>query len=176
VSDLSALLDTAALPERTVEICLRGDLVSKVEDLERQLRDAQTSLTTLADAGRAQLLATEIESVREQMRAASVVFRLRGLNRQDWRAILAAHPPREDDRDDNILGYNQDTFFPALIRACLIEPDVDDETWARLEPVLSSKQFDDLADAALGTSRRTVDVPFSFAASATLRHSADESK
>lgn len=166
--DLSALLDQAALPEKTVEICLRGDLVAEVEDLERQLRDLRTNTQTMADRGEARRLAEKIEAVRGDMQAASVVFLLRGLNRHGWRTLMAAHPPRDGEQADQTVGYNIDEFWPALVRACIVTPEIDDAQWQQLDEVLSSAQFDQLADAAMAVCRRKVDVPFSFASSATL--------
>lgn len=173
---LAALLDSAALPEKTVEVCLRGDLVAQVEDAERELRDVRTNAQTMADRGAARVLAERIQALREEMQSSSVVFRLRGLTRQGWTALLTEHPPRPGEQTDKTLGYNTDTFFPALIRACLVEPELNDEQWEQLDAVMSAAQFDDLADAALAASRRKVDIPFSFAASATLSTSGETSK
>jgi len=180
---LDQMLSTAALPERTVEVCLRGDLVAQVEDLERELRDLRTNTVTMADRGRARGLAEQIETLRVEMQSSVVVFRLRGLNRKAWAGLLGLHPPRNDpgtskkDQDtDKALGYNVETFFPALIRACLVEPAMSDEQWKRLEELLTSKQYDDLIDAALAVTRRKVDVPFSFASSAMLATSGETSR
>lgn len=174
MTDLSALLDSAALPERTVEVCLRGDLQAEVEELSRELQQARA--TTLADRGEMRKLAEQIEKTREAMLDSTVVFRLRGLNRAAYSSLMVGHPPRDGNDGDATVGYNADAFFPALIRACMVEPDLTDEQWDRLVEVLSSGQFDALADAALAVCRRKVDVPFSFAASATLLASDETSK
>jgi hypothetical protein len=154
-------------------VCLRGDLVAQFEDLERDLRDARTDTQTMADQGRARQLAEQIEAVRQEMQQSAIVFRLRALNRKAWAKLLTEHPPRkkgtapdEAVEGDQSLGYNVETFFPALIRQCLIEPEVDDAQWERLDSLLSTRQYDDLAEAAIAVCRRKVDVPFSFAASA----------
>jgi len=169
------LLQAAALPEKTVELCLRPDLVAEVEDLERELRDLRTSTVTMSDRGKLRRVAEQIEARRADMQQASVVFRLRGLNRRDWAALIAAHPGRKDSDVDRKLGYNTESFFPAIIRASIIEPLLSDEQWERLDAVLPSSQFDALLDAALAVSRRKVDVPFSLAASATLQSSGETS-
>ncbi len=166
--DLDAALEHAALPEGTVQVCLRADLVVRFEELERELAAMSPRTVTLADRGARRHVATAIENARQQMLAASHTFRLRGLSRVSWLELVGAHPPRADDQHDRRSGYNLETFFPALVRACLIDPAPTDEQWARLETVLSAGQFDELIDKALGLSRRKVDVPFSFAASATL--------
>lgn len=173
--DLDTQLDEASLPEKTVEVCLRGDLVAQVEDLERELRDLRTNTETMADQGRARKVAERIEAARAEMSAKAIVFRFRGLDRHGWAQLLTDCPPRDGVATDKALGYNPETFYPALIRRCLVEPQVTDEQWERLDARLSSGQFDSLADTALAVSRRKVDVPFSFAASATLRSSAETS-
>lgn len=155
-------------PEKTVEVCYRGDLVAQIEDLERTLRDLRTNAQTMADRGEARKVAEQIEAVRAEMQAETEVWRLRGRTREEWVKLLGDHAPREDDERDSAVGFNADTFWPALIRACLVEPALEDDEFDELTSEMSSYQFDSLADAAMAVSRRRVDVPFSFASSATL--------
>lgn len=173
---LDALLDAAALPEKTVEVCLRGDLVAEIEDLERELRDLRTNTETMADRGKARLLAEKIEAARDEMQQYTQVFRLRALNRKAWSALIGLHPPRKDEDGDLALGYNVETFFPALIRGCLVDPQIDDAQWERLDDMLSTRQYDDLAEAAIAVCRRKVDVPFSWAGSAARMRFEGESE
>jgi hypothetical protein len=175
--DLDSALADAKRPERTVSICLRGDLVAQIEDLERQLHDAmhdKPANDSLAGNQTARELAQQIEAVRDQMRDATVVLRLRGLSNPEWHKLVAAHEPRDRNVGDKTFGYNVETFFPALIKACL-EDRVSDEQWTRLQDTLSAGQFDQLATAALAVSRRQVDIPKSLAASETLRSSGETS-
>lgn len=179
-TDLDVLLGEARLPEKTVELCLRGDLVAEVEDLERRLAAAQAAdrpgmLTSGAEARR---LAEQIEQLRTQMRDASVTFRLRAMHRREWRALLDAHPPRRDEHgqllQQDTIGLNSATFFDALIRASVVEPQLTDQQWELLFDRLTSRQYDDLHSTAWRLNRNEVDVPFSHAASAILRTSEPE--
>jgi hypothetical protein len=178
-----------------VPICLRGDLVAEVEDFERQLAvvvagpdDGRMVGTKLSE----KRLAEAITALEEQMRESTVVFRLRALTPARWAALTAEHPPRKgedgnvDDRD--YIGVNKDTFFPELVRQSVVAPVLDDADWAILfgevEPGpadgedtdsgagghgLTDGQFDALCGAAWALNKRTVDVPFSLAASRILR-------
>jgi hypothetical protein len=175
-SGLDAMLVAASLPEKTVELCLRGDLVARIEDLERDLRTALTNQHTMADRAKSRKVAEQIEAVRTEMHDSAVVFRFRGLNRRAWVDLLAEHEPRKDNAEDAEWGYNTDTFFPALLRACLIDPEVDEEQWERLESVMTAKQFDELVDVALTVSRRSVDIPFSFASVVAIQNFDGNSK
>lgn len=172
------LLAEARLPESTIEICLRGDLVAEHEQAERDLEQAEKATTdSLAGNGTAEI-AERIEALEAEMRASVYTFRLRALPKPRWRALCAEHPPRRDE-DGSILpedrpGVNAETFFDAIIRACLVDPELTDDEWAQLADALTDRQFDDLFDAAWGLNRREVDIPFSRAASRMRRASGGE--
>lgn len=177
MTDIKSMLAEARLPERTVPICLRGDLVAEHEELERQLEQAnQRASDSLAGNGAGDLV-DRIEALQEEMRAATVTFRVRALPKPVWRALLAEHPPRHDDDDkpnpeDATVGLNMETFWDALVRACLIEPVIDDEAWALMagtEGRLTDRQIGQLADAAWAVNRGDVSVPFSHAVSQARR-------
>ncbi len=172
-------LAAARLPERTVEICLRGDLAADHEAAERELEQAQRApADSLAGTGTG-AIADRIEAIETQMREHTYPFRLRALARPAWRSLLATHPPRRDEAgkildEDSGIELNVDTFYTDLIRRCLIDPELDDDDWARLMDTLTDRQYGDLASAAWLLNRGEVDVPFSHAASRTRRASAGE--
>jgi hypothetical protein len=176
--DFKALLADAKLPEKTVPTCLRGDLVAEHEAAERELEQAQNQQgDSLAGSG-VGALADRIGALEAQMRASTYPFRLRALPKPKWRALCAEHPPRrgEDGEvvDTDRIGVNAETFYDAIIRACLVDPQMDDTDWSALVDALTDRQYDELADAAWGLNRREVDIPFSRAASKAKRGSADE--
>lgn len=180
LKNFKEMLGTAQLPEKTVPICLRGDLVAEFEETERALELEQAKSTVSLDGGgQVGFLAEKIETLRDQMREDTYTFRLRALPKRQWRSLVSEHPPRPtddggiDDRD-RFLGVNSDTFFDAMIRACVIDPELDDETWNELNEKLTDKQYDSLADTAWSLNRSDIDVPFSRAASLISRTSEPE--
>jgi hypothetical protein len=169
-------LRAAKLPERTVELCLRGDLQAEWEDLHRQLAEVEARQAIdkrLNPGGERKQIAGQIETLEEQMRADTIVFRMRALSRKAWNALLKEHPPRKDDDTDAVLGYNLDTFMAGAIRACTYAPDdLDEETWNDLlDESLTEHQFASLQNAVLALNVRQVSVPNSSAASRILRAS-----
>lgn len=171
LKNFASMLAEAKLPERTVPICLRGDLVADHEQAERELEQAeQKAVDSLAGSGAGQI-AQRIEALEEQMREHTYDFRLRALPRAGWRALVDRHPPRRDEQnaivDTDRIGVNAETFYPAIVRACLVDPVLDEAQWQTLVDSLTDRQFEDLADAAWALNRREVDVPFSRAASRT---------
>lgn len=176
--NVKALIRAAKLPEKTVPVCLHADLVAEMEQAERDLTDAQRQpADSLAAGGKAREIAERIETLRQQMVDHTVEFVLRAMPRPEWKAFVAEHPPRKDDKGevderDRYTGINSETFYDALVRRSVVEPELDDEDWSLLlGEKLTDRQFDTLADAAWALNRRDVDVPFSLAASRILRTS-----
>lgn len=165
--DFTSILAQARMPERTVELCLRGDLQAQFEDLERALAKAQQSPgDKLTDTG-PRAIAQQIEDLRAEMSEATLVVTMRAMPRRQWAELVAAHPaPKGSD-----LAFNADSLAPALVRMSIVDPVLSDEQWEQLDAVLTDAQFDELALTANALNRRPVDVPFSLAASRTLRNS-----
>jgi hypothetical protein len=175
LQELDALLDGARLPEATVPLCLRGDLQARREALEGELAARVQMSATMAD-GRAAELRRELGEVVEAMRAGTIVVTLRALESAEWKEFIAEHPPREGERVDQVLGVNNSTFFPALVRRSLVDPVIPEDRLERLLGKLSDAQFDKLADTAWGLNRRDVSVPFSPTASPAAASSGETSR
>ena len=178
LKNFKAMMAEARLPERTVQICLRGDLVADHEAAERELERAEkAAITSLAGNGTAEI-ADRIQALEEQMREHTYAFRLRAMPKPKFRAIVAAHPSRRDDEgrviDADRLGVNSETFFDALILTCLVDPELTAEEFGELADVLTENQYDHLSTAAWNLNKDEVDIPFSLAASRTRRNSASE--
>ncbi len=173
MSEIDAWLDEAQLPERTVEVCLRGDLVARIEELERQ---AEATDQPDMMNNPALMIVREIEALQEQMRASTRALRLRALPRTEYTALEAAHPVRKDNEHDKKTGWNVETFPEALIRRCLVEPVFTDAQWSRFVDCLTQHQYDRLGVVAIEVNKRDVAVPFSFAASRIRSNSEGESK
>ncbi|MEV4767804.1 hypothetical protein [Micromonospora humida] len=181
MTDFKTLLAAAKLPERTVPLCLRGDLVAEFELLERQLDEALSVPAPSLEGDGAGAIAAQMEALRQQMREQTYPFRLRAMARPAWHEFVAEHPPRKDeesgeiDERDRVRGVNVASFFPDLIRRSVVEPALDNAEWSRLlDEVLTDRQFNELADAAWGLNRREIDIPFSPAASRMTRASGTE--
>lgn len=169
----------ARLPERSVPICLRGDLVADHEAAERELKEAQKrSADSLAGNGTAEI-AERIQALEAEMKDSIYDFRLRALSAPKFRAFKAERPSRLGDdgqvqKEDAVFGFNTETGFEPLLRLCVVDPELDDESWAQLMEALTENQFDELAGAAWLLNRGDVDIPFSSDASRLIRDSAAE--
>lgn len=166
--DIDDILGDLEQPERTVRICLKGKLVGEHEDAERQLAEAQKAgLGTMGAGARAAEIAAQVRELEERMEDASVTFRVRGISYFEREAWLKANPPREGHEER----FNPITGCPSLIAACLVDPAVTVEQAKRLVEKAGTGQTDKLFNACLQAIGEDGRVPFSVAASATLRAS-----
>lgn len=175
--DINDLLASARLPETGVPLCLRGDLQLRHEQLEQELeeaREADRADDSLAGGGRSRKVAEQIREVEAEMREHTHVFALRALPRQEFRDMVEAHPPREDDKSDQFSGVNSATFPVPLIAASCTDPIMTAEQVDQLLKVLTEGQMLELYSAALHLNRGMVDVPKSAAASAVLARPAQK--
>lgn len=169
--DFAALLAGARLPQRTVQICLRADLVADHEEAEAQLSDLVRRPTRKFGGDGAGELRQRILDLEAEMKASVQPFRVQGMSGPKFRALKLEHPPRKAEDGSGIeprdqrLGINVDTFWEPLVRASVVDPDITDEQWVALFEVLTDRQFDQLATAAWNLNKDEIDVPFSLAAS-----------
>lgn len=174
--DVKQLIAGARLPETGVPICMRGDLVRQHEALEAALDEARTADAedSLAAGGEARKIAEEIQALEGEMREHTHTFGLRGLPRNEYRALLAEFPPRDGNKEDEAMGANAVTWPIALIARCCIDPVMTLEQAHELADVLTDGQLLQLYGGALGLNKITVDAPKSVAASAILARTASK--
>lgn len=200
MSDLEGMFKGVTRKTATATVCLLGDLAGEFGKLERELQAARVRDEQSFDGGEARKVVARMEAIREQMTAAEVTMEFVSMPPMRPMGLLAEHPPRQDARADVGLGYNEETYYPALIReSCAkvtshegasvctrlhCEDDcglvsthggISDEAWTSMLTGLGHKDFDQLVGAALEANGRT-SVPFSHLALAISTRSEDDSK
>lgn len=188
--------------ERTVPICLAGDLVAQLEQLEADAAAARIAAKTTAskeDAGGGAIV-EKILALQAEMRESTETFRLRAIAPRRYQALREAHPPRRNeagelDALDGRLGFNRATMLPELVQLCTVSPELDAAGWRELfgdteeeasrleadgradevvEGLLTYGQMADLQNAAYALNELEIDVPFSPAVSLMNRASDGE--
>lgn len=173
-------------PARTTrELCMNAELQSAFEAAERDMQAANRAQLTgptpsFGDVDPVREAAERVEAIREQMAGSMEVYTFQAMPSKAYHDLLLDHPPRKDVEEP----WNSDTFVPALIAACCVDPDVDSSV--ALDPdnlpytvaearelceMVSSAQLDELFDGAYRVNVKVVDVPFSALASRSLQRS-----
>ena len=88
------------------------------------------------EAGLARMIGRSAEEVAELAAAveaaktavdeadARIVLHLHGLARPAYEALILAHPPTEEQEKEG-QGYDPESFAPALVALCVVDPDAD---------------------------------------------------
>ena len=183
MADATASIDDViagiTLPERTLPLCLSGDLQAEWEDLERQLQAAQqTAQVSLAGPSPdVKELLQRMDDVAAQMRDHQVIFRFRALTSRGYSDLVAAHRlPEEEIRDDDPEGINRETFPVALVAACCISPAMTVGQAERLCDAVTDAQWGELFERARIVNRTLVTVPPSLSSSAVRAGTAPNSR
>ncbi|MFI7691789.1 hypothetical protein ACIBQ6_22160 [Nonomuraea sp. NPDC049655] len=176
VSDLKAKIRR---PEKSVSICVAGDLQVTYEQMERDLAKAreQPSKGTLAGSANPEAaeIARQIQALQEEMREHTEVFRFKGLTRREYSDLVAKHPPTDEDEAKG-SDVNWETFGVALIAACCVSHPMTNEEAGELVDILTAAQYGALFRAANAVNVQDLDIPSSLAASAVLALSKKSSK
>ena len=107
-------------------------------------------------------LAEEHDALVAEAEAEGIKVVVKALGRKVWNALVAAHPPRPDNDEDEAAGVNEDTFKEALVCGgtvtiggreepyrSILSPDLSDEDL----DALSAVDFDRLYITAFALNR-----------------------
>lgn len=165
MASIEDILAKAQPRERTVRVCIAGDIAGELETLQDELArvssDWEPSDLTEVHPGRE--IADRMKTLREQARSAEVPFTLRYIGDKAYSDLLAAHPADSDNE-----AFNSATFPRALIAASCVDPVMTEEQAAELFEKLNQGEIKKLFDAAWDVHNAADVVPFSLAASALL--------
>lgn len=162
--NIKQMLAHASRPQRTVAVCLNGAVALEYEELRRRIDKAgKESVPSLAGSATT-AREMELTALKERMREHTVTFTVAALGRPEWRALVDAHPPRklEDGttHPDDGAGVNEATFYSALVRKSIVDPEMDAADHDLLESTLTDAQYSRLCKAAFDVNRHEIDVPF----------------
>jgi hypothetical protein len=172
-ADVTKLLAAARLPERTVELCLRGDLQAQREVLQQDITEAKAAAKSAGSLGgtpEVGELEAALDALEVEMRDAVLTITLRALNPAEVTLLQVEHPPSDEDKTKG-LAVNWETYRVARIRASIVDPALTDAQWERLLEVITLGQRTLLEDTVEVLNHSVVDVPFSSAASRRIQPS-----
>lgn len=145
------------LPTEIVPIVLDGawgqemiEAQTTVQALEAaaRTRPSDTTLTPQIEEATAKL-----DALIEQRSEKVADFKFKALGRDRYERLIKAHPPTKDQRTEAArqqrnVTWNEDTFPPALISACLISPKM---TEAQVRELLDDDEWNEADCGALFT-------------------------
>lgn len=165
MASIQDILAKATPRERTVMVCIRGDLVGEAERLQEEIArvSSEWEPEDLADVHPGRELSAKLKEVREQINGAEEQFKLRYIGDRAYSDLMAAHPSKDDSQ-----AFDSDSFPRALIAASCVDPVMTEEQVAELFEVINEGEIKKLFDAAWDVHNSSEIVPFSLLASALL--------
>jgi hypothetical protein len=163
------ILNSAKRAEKTVRLCLRGDLVAEFEALEERLADLTVGVGWGNGDDATAEVAARLTEIRAEMLEDTVTFKFRALPRiaprpgeVGWEELNAKHTG-----ENGLL--NIDAFLPELVAASLVDPAMTAGELDELYDLINDGQRTALGNAAWSANTEDVAVPFSERASVVMR-------
>jgi hypothetical protein len=157
IKKVRALISARTRPEWTEPICMRGDLIATILELDRELAriKQENPNQMLVGSTKARDVAAQMAAVRAEADENTIKVRLRGMDKTDWKALVAEHPPEDPSQEFAPSIYND------AIPASIVEPELDADTMEKFLEGLTQGQWDQLAAGAHLVNVGDGRVPFS---------------
>lgn len=154
--DVVAEAEAGGLPTTTVSVVTNPADGAALAALERDLQAAVAYDEQHNEPDTAPAVLRRIEEL--EAAARSTTFTLRALSAKAWSDLEAAHPPVEGSG----YRYNPDTFEPAAVAACIIDPPgATTESVDRLRASVASGQWAALWGAVAALNMQAGQSPLS---------------
>lgn len=156
--DIAEILEAAVPRERTVGVCLAGDLAGEVDRLQAELAGFSEGWqpTSMGDTDPRLDLVQRINSLRDKMRAGAVEFHFTALGHITYSRLIAAHPAPAGSAEP----YDPGTFLPALLAHSCTDPVMTTGQALALLDLLNDGQARELFAAALAVNEEPSPLPF----------------
>jgi hypothetical protein len=163
------VLGKIKVPVRAVQICLRGDLQAEHDELTARLEVLRReSRTSLGDGAEQRDLAQRIHDLEDEMRAAEVTFKFRGLGKNTIKRLQERFPAAEGSN----MVWDVEGGAHALLAASAVEPTMTEDQATELLEQVSQGHADRMVGAAWLASTGSTQIPFSARASELIAGSA----
>lgn len=151
---------TTIEPRTAVVSIFQGDYLDRIRHLEQKHKAAVEAEKSgpprmLSDLPLSASLADEHAALVAEAEDSALNITIRALSRKAWRTLVAEHPVRPDNKADEIVGVNEDTFKDALVPVSIVDPKLTDDELDQL----SDAQYDSIYYTAFGLNRGTQPDP-----------------
>lgn len=153
------------LREQRTQICLRPDLLDAWEEANSRLLDAQNEdigtkrLATGGTSSVTKKIAREVEAIQDEIERTSLWVTFRALPKDEWVKLCEQNPPRRGNDLDQVVGYDRDGVTDAAVRACMIDPEFDDQSWADFVKVVNPSEWAELRESVQLVNRAVTSTP-----------------
>lgn len=171
MSDLTSRLAKREMPHKDVPICLDLDLIERRDEamkaLDHAARKSRQQEQRLVEPKDSAVAAArqQVADVEQQIRDASIVLRVKGVDRHTYNRWLVECPPRKGVKES----FDASKFFlhAAEQSAVYVDEhgsvhDISADEWVHIDETITDGEYDRIAQAVLHVNRAigAVDVSF----------------
>lgn len=138
-------------PRKSARVTLRADLLATHAQLKADYQVALRGDLAENRLPEAPAIAARIGEIEAEIGDSEFTFTFEALPRGRYIALIGEHPPREEDTAAG-LPFNSETFTPALLAACAVEPEMSDDEAVAVIDRLSPGQFDKVWNALMAVN------------------------
>lgn len=170
---IDQILAGRKLPQTSIPLCLRLDVMSEIEELERQINALRSGVEdddprlvgTETDAA---ALADRIRELEEVARQYTIDLRIQALEKKEWAAKVAQFT-EEDDEGNAKLDMGAVVEHVLTLPGVIISPEMSGSQRDQMIAGLSDGQWETVLKKVFDLNRRTVSVGKSLTASLVTR-------
>lgn len=187
MADILAMVKGSKPREDVVWVCLDEEINADIRKLGEQLGEAEALDATSFSGGNAKRILDAQKRMQARARQRSIGLYMRALHWSKAMDLEAANPPREENKGDKALGFNSETYYPALVQRTTYKvahsdgteidaTELDQEWWDALFTSVNYAQFNEVFRAAHLLNRQDSAAPFMLTASTTSQPGGGDSK
>lgn len=136
-------------PRFSITINARADLQDRLSKLDDELVQIKRS-DALNDPRPGEIVA-EMQELHEELSASEFEFTFESIGSFRYSKLAEAHPPLPAERANGVQVHGP-TFFPALLAACAVQPQMTSAEASEMRVVLSDAQWSKLVNTALAVN------------------------
>lgn len=153
-------------PRRRTIPLYSGEDEAKLEEFDERLDRAYAEESGSFRANgksEADAIAAERDAFLDEVHERTPHVTLEAISERRLQQLRDANPPRKGNRLDEQVGVNRAVFPEALVKACLVDPEVTDEQWDEFMATAGAGRFLRLHEVANELVSGDVDLPKSSA-------------
>lgn len=170
--DLDQFLDGYEPRRIEVTVCGKAALVARHEQLDAELLAARQASRDDFHNREVARLSREVQEVEAEIEASQATFVFEGRSFEEWQTLKRKHAPTLEQRREQGLDVNLDTFALPAITACAVDPKISTDQAARLAATLPDGEVQKLFRAVWAANGETL-TPKSVLAAAIERVTAN---
>lgn len=174
---------------KQVAILIEPEISHQIKEKEQEIARLEIEIRKAKNQSLANPYPKQLEQAQKELAALqkeaeenSVIFTFQDIGRKRYDDLITANLPTKQQKEDykegggeGVLAYNPETFVPALISACAIEPEISLEEAEEICQEWSEGDIESLFFTALAACKERATVPLSKKGTGTIQTSPSDS-